>query len=146
MSNPEQIFASWEKATDEAANRFANAAGMRRGSEGNFFLDHFPPAYDAAALFLSGGNDNAPWLGDSPPTSINMDFRVEGRFRNRSAAREFATKIMGTLPFKGLGNILVMQPTDVPRIEGRYFKLRSSDDPQLLFAVDVQGRCVFSVS
>lgn len=144
MTTPALIFTAWNEATEEAANRIANAAGMKRGSNGNFYLDHFPPVYDSAALYLSGGTDNAPWLGDNAPRSINMDFRIEGRFRTRDDARKFATDIMGTLPIKSAGNIQVMQPINVPAVEGRYFKLRNNDEPQLLFAVDIQGRCVFN--
>lgn len=146
MTTPNDIFNAWELATDEAANLIADAAGMNRGSKGNFFLDHFPPVYDAGALFLSGGTDNAPWLGDNPPRTMNLDFRIEGRFRLREDARKFATNIMGSLPIKSKGNIKVMQPITVPSIEGRYFKLRNAEDAQLLFAVDVTGRCVFSVT
>lgn len=140
------ILEAWEQATEQAANLFANAAGMTRGSNGNFFLDHFPPTTrDAAALYVSGGSDNVPWLGDAAPTAVNMDWRIEGRFRERRDAMRFAAVIMKSLPVKQDGNILAMQPTSVPSIEGKYFKVLEGDRPQLLFAVDVGGRVVFRV-
>lgn len=145
MSDPTQILSAWEETAAQVAALIAAETGMRTGANGNLFMDHFPPAYDAAALYISGGNDAVPWLGDAPPREINMDFRLEGRFRERADAMKFATRMMGSLPVKNSGRILVMQPFAPPTINGNYFKLRESDTPQLLFVAEITGRIVFRV-
>jgi hypothetical protein len=145
MDNASAIITAWREAADTFAGIISAAAQMRTGSNGTLFLDHFPPVYDAAAIFISGGSDNVPWLGDNPPTEINMDFRVEGRFRDRARAMEFVAQIMAVLPIKRQGRILVAQPFTAPTMAGTYFKLRDTDTPQLLFAAEITGRIVFRV-
>jgi hypothetical protein len=139
------VIESWDSAVSKIADTFCEAAQMRQGQNGNFFLDHFPPVYDAAALYVSGGPDAVPWLGDAPPTEINMDWRLEGRFRKREDARAFAALCMAALPIKRSGNVQVCQPTAAPILEGKYFKLRDTDEPQLLFSAELAGRVVFAV-
>ena len=145
MGEPSPILDAWTEVSQTLAGIIAQSAQMRTGSNGNLFHDHFPPVYDAAAIFISGGADNVPWLGDNPPREINMDFRIEGRFRERLDAMRFAAQIAGAFPIKGVERILVAQPYAPPTMAGSYFKLRDSDTPQLLFAAELSGRIVFRV-
>lgn len=146
----ETIQDAWDAATIQIVKRIEQYTGMEAGGKnGNLFISHFPPAYNAAAVFLGGGNDVTPWLAATEhPTAIKMTGRVEFRFEELRDARKFSADLMAALPIRKTGIIVDAQPTGLPNPEGRYYRLHDGhkqEDPVLLFGGEMPMTVVFRV-
>lgn len=148
MNNSEEVFLNMENAAKALLDTFAEAANMKTGETGAFFLDYMPPVINAAALFFGGGTDVVPFLQDLPPEELNVEWELQARFENRKDAVRFAASVFGVLPIKQLpadGPLRVVQPIQLPVIQGKYTQLRQDEPPVLLFHVEeMRGRCVFN--
>lgn len=80
-----------------AVGRVESIRGWVAKNGQNSFMGFLPPAYDVWGITFGGGGDVVHTFNTMPPWEIQMNWDIEGQFRDQSAADECGMGLLSAL-------------------------------------------------